>query len=244
MSTNASFWPQISQRGFFTIKSSRDLLMLQLFSNRAGLLAGVLISMLVAFRVLYSGDGRYVFLLWNIFLGVIPAFASFKLAAAAGREKWKQILLLLIAIAFLPNSFYIITDLQHLQSEQAIPIWFDAGIIFFSAMIGLGAGYISIFNLEFYAAKFWSRSKRTAAALILFFLIAFGVYIGRYLRFNSWDIISDLVRLLSEISERFINPADHKRTWSMTAFFCVCFTVIWFAIRRAIGRSVNKKGSV
>jgi uncharacterized membrane protein len=65
--------------------------------------------------------------------------------------------------------------------------------------------------------------------VILLFLGSFGVYLGRYLRWNSWDIITEPFRLFYDIADRIINPFEHPRTWGMTLFMGLFLTIIYWS---------------
>jgi uncharacterized membrane protein len=98
------------------------------------------IAVLVSFRFFYFHSVHFIFLLWNIFLAWMPyTFSKYISNNGAG---WKQILLFGLWLLFLPNAFYIVTDLVHLRHPSVVPLWFDAAIIFSAATAGLIMGLI------------------------------------------------------------------------------------------------------
>ena len=65
----------------------------------------------------------------------------------------------------------------------------------------------------------------------IIFLNAFGIYLGRYMRFNSWDIISNPMALFGEIVNRFVDPIHHPGTWGMTLSYGFLFIIGYFCLK-------------
>lgn len=198
------------------------------------------IGCLIACRIYFTGSLLFAFLVWNIFLAWIPFFLSAYLRPAPG---WKNHLLLGGWLLFFPNALYIITDLIHLAADTGVPKWFDAILIFSASAAGLLMAFVSLYRVEKFLQTF--VKKKTANALVLFilFLGSFGVYLGRFLRWNSWDIISNPVPLLISIGRRFFFPLDHLRTWGITIMLTVLFYLIYFSAKKLPGylyRATNK----
>src|SRR6185503_20161926 len=141
---------------------------------------------LLVVRITLTGQLTYAFIAWNLFLAWIPFAISQRITGVTNR--WKILLLFSAWLLFLPNAPYIITDFLHLKERPPIPYWFDVLLLFSAALNGLLLGLVSLFTIEGFLAKRYGN--RISALLILcsFFLCAFGIYIGRYLRWNSWDI--------------------------------------------------------
>ncbi len=64
------------------------------------------------------------------------------------------------------------------------------------------------------------------------FLGSFGVYIGRFLRWNSWDIVTNPFSLLVEIAKQFAMPFQHYRTWAVTVLLTGLFSLLYFGIKK------------
>lgn len=166
---------------------------------------------LLAFRVVYTEKIGYVFLVWNAFLAIIPLLF---IELANKHNKW---IFFALCLLFLPNAPYLITDLFHLKPHKIIPLWYDTLLLFAFSMAGLVAFYGGLLKMEvFLNKKVKNRIYTGFAVASIIFLCAFGVYLGRFLRFNSWDIISNPFSLLAEIADRFIHPLSHPRTWGVT----------------------------
>ncbi len=180
---------------------------------------------LIIFRVFYTKSGFYIFLVWNLFLAVIPFLITNYLKLKS--SKVKLILLFPIWFLFLPNAPYIVTDLFHLQKGTAMPIWFDLLLLITFSVNGMLLFFISL-NDMFTILKKW-YSRKTAAITIYFTIIlsGFGIWLGRYLRFNSWDIIQNPMSLVKSVFEPILHPTQHPKTWGITIgyglLFVICF---------------------
>ncbi|HMU08883.1 MAG TPA: DUF1361 domain-containing protein [Ferruginibacter sp.] len=192
------------------------------------------IACLIACRIYFSGSMLFIFLVWNIFLAWIPFFISSYLRPSFP-VKWKQYLLLFTWLLFFPNSLYIITDLIHLDIDTGIPKWFDAILIFSASATGLMMAFISLYRVEQFLNKLGGKKWVNVLMLLILFLGSFGVYLGRFLRWNSWDIITNPVQLLMTIGDRILFPLDHLYTWGVTSLLTVLFYLIYFSAKKLPG---------
>jgi uncharacterized membrane protein len=187
---------------------------------------------LLLFRVFYSGSLVYLFFAWNIFLAVIPLATSILLLRVKnGLIQW---LLVAAWLLFLPNAFYIITDMVHLRPRFPVPYWLDIILVFSAAMNGLMLAFASIFQVEIFLRSKFGKYQVSGILVLCLFLSSFGVYMGRFLRWNSWDIISDPMSLCLAITDRIMNPTSHPRTWGMTILFAVFFMIFYQLIKNII----------
>ena len=189
------------------------------------------VAALLLMRIMYAHNLRYIFLLWNLFLAWIP----FQLSISINNHysKWIKYFLLVCWLLFFPNALYLITDLVHLENQgDKVPVWFDVILLFTSSITGLLMAFISLYQVELFLRKSILQghvNKLIAASL---FLGSFGVYIGRFLRWNSWDILANPVSLLIEIAVRFTNPFLHYRTWIVTMLLTCLFCLLYFAAKK------------
>ena len=184
---------------------------------------------LVSMRIMYTDSRVYLFLIWNLFLGVVPFLLSkFAVLLFNRGSRLVTVICILLCILFLPNAPYIVTDLFHLRYSKGAPIWFDSVMIFSFALTGLVLFYRSIENIEQISRQLMSRPFTFLTTSCVIFASAFGMYLGRYLRFNSWDIISDPLYLLHEVMERFFYPFEHTQTWGMTFIYGLFLMVVYF----------------
>lgn len=193
----------------------------------------ILCFSLSVFRVLHTDTRMYLFLNWNLFLAGIPWIVSsfVLLRPKIWNSKIIMGLLLGIWLLFFPNAPYILTDLYHLKSRTVIPIWFDMILILSFAWTGLLLGILSLLDIEKILLKSISRKWVTAISMVLLFVTSFGVYLGRFLRWNSWDILQNPLGLLQDIGVRFSHPFEHPRTWGMTLLFGLFLNMIYWSFR-------------
>ncbi len=192
------------------------------------------------FRCVASGTGTFLFLNWNLFLAGLPLLFSRILLHNARPEteggrnkitKGKVLLLLPLWMLFFPNAPYILTDLFHLGNVASMPKWFDLLLILSFAWAGLFAGFKSLQDIQGMLEKFVSQRKAMIVISLLLFTAAFGVYIGRFERWSSWDLIVHPYSVAGDVLEKFTNPLSHLRTWGVTLFLGTLLNVIWFSIR-------------
>lgn len=193
------------------------------------------IGLLIAIRIFYTGSWLYLFLVWNIFLAWVPFMISSLLKKMHNSGRWKPVLVLCCWLAFFPNALYIVTDLIHLQMKSPVPKWFDALLLFSSAVVGLILAFISLYRVELFLSSTINRKLKEPVILLILFLGSFGVYLGRFLRWNSWDIISNPFGLLQSIGRRIISPFDHVQTWAITMVFTLFFYLLYLTIKKMPG---------
>lgn len=189
------------------------------------------IGSLLAVRFFISGSLRFSFLVWNLFLAFIPYLVSRLLINPRLKKPWLRGMIFSGWLLFFPNALYIITDLIHLESNTNVPIWYDAILLFTASFAGLALGFASVVNVEYVMEKFLPKKYIPTVIVFLIFLGSFGVYLGRFERWNSWDIISDPFMLAKDIADRFISPFAHVRTWAVTFILTGLYTVCWFFLK-------------
>lgn len=202
------------------------------------LLFSSLISVLLFLgRAVHYGSSDYWFLNWNLFLAWLPLLFAWQLHKCLKTQAWstwQNLTLSFLWLGFLPNSFYICSDLVHLPIFSAGTILYDVVLLLSFSINGFFLGFLSLFiihNQLFKRIK--QRSHFIIAAILL--LCSFAIYLGRYLRWNTWDVLINPAGLLFDLSDRIINPASHPQTFVTTlSFFALLgsiYVVIWQIIR-------------
>ena len=184
-------------------------------------------------RQICSDSKGFLFLNWNLFLAIIPYLLTTWLIIQPKIQQYKIVVGLIICLwlLFFPNAPYILTDLFHLRLKSSMPIWFDLILILSFAWTGILFGFLSLWDIEHVFSKFMKQKYIFAISIILLFLSSFGVYLGRYLRWNSWDIVQNPFQLVYDIGDRFINPFIHTRTWGMTILMGVFLSILYFSFK-------------
>ena len=144
------------------------------------------------------------FLIWNLILAIVPYFIMLYLKKNALKSKLKTYLLCFVWLVFLPNSFYIITDLKHLSHSHSSTFWFDLSLIASFAILGFFLGLQSLSEFEKISKSVFNKKVTAFLIPIICFLCGFGIYLGRILRYNSWDIISSPLALLSDMGSELL----------------------------------------
>ena len=201
---------------------------------------------LVVLRVELSGSLFYVFLIWNLFLAWIPWWAAQAFRATSRRRGPGPLRLGWFALwlLFLPNAPYILTDLLHLGRRPAVPLWYDLALLLSCAGTGLLLGYMSLLEVQSAVEEQLGRVAGWIVAAGSLSLSGFGIYLGRFLRRNSWDILIDPAGLFLDISDRLLNPASYPRAYGVTLVFGVSLLLGYVALRvltapRAVTRTVS-----
>jgi len=195
----------------------------------------VFIGLLIAVRIFYTGSKLYLFLVWNIFLAWIPFAVSNLFGKLSDKTTWEQGLIFCCWLVFFPNGLYIVTDLIHLEIESSVPKWFDAVLLFSASVAGLMMAFISLYRAEVYLMTTRLSKFRSPLIFLILFLGSFGVYLGRFLRWNSWDIVSNPFQLLQSIGHRIISPFDHLQTWTVTGTLTIFFYLLYISVKKMPG---------
>ena len=174
---------------------------------------------LLMVRVKLNQSYFYLFLIWNLFLAVIPYGITTLLKFKNHLNKFKLGLCFLAWLAFLPNSPYIMTDFIHLRTSNDYMLWLDILLMLSFALTGLLLFYLSVFDMLKLLSKTFRKFSLRIFTIGLMFLCAFGVYLGRFLRYNSWEIISNPQYLISDIFKIAFAPYQHYEAWLFTLGF-------------------------
>ena len=188
---------------------------------------------LVAFRVGRTGSLAYVFLTWNLVLAVVPVLLTSALRSAGrvGERAWIAVPVLALWVLFLPNAPYILTDLIHLGDRPPVPMWYDLLLLLACAGTGLALAYRSLFDAEALVQRWVRPAASVAFSVGTLFLCGFGVYLGRYGRLNSWEVVSDPSRVFWTVLERLAHPMAHRGTWGVTILLGVLLSLGYAALR-------------
>lgn len=190
-------------------------------------------------RIIFSDSLRYVFLIWNLVLAIVPLLLAWWLVERLRTQswlKWQQILITALFISFLPNAFYLITDFVHLRQTNEVNLYFDVVMLSSFVLNGIVLGFISIYMVHRELMKRLREQDALLVISVIFLLASFATYLGRFTRFNTWDILLRPAGLLFDVSDRFINPSRHTDTYVATiSLFVVLSTtyLVFYSSMRA-----------
>ncbi len=190
------------------------------------LFASILATTMIALRAWYSGRFLYGFLIWNLVLAWLP----FLFAWIAYRKPFIAPVYGPLWLLFFPNAPYLVTDLIHLRQFAAVPIWYDAIMLFTFALTGLMLGFMSLYTMQALVRQRFGSVWSWLFVIVAVGLSGYGVYVGRFLRWNSWDIFTQPSILLTDLANSLFNPAYFLKTYtvslSMSALMLFAYVVI------------------
>lgn len=193
-----------------SIESNKRQSLTRLFLMPAGF--GILLYL---FRTLYSGSNYYGFLVWNLFLAFIPLCLSYLMTKNRGR----RILMAVMGplwILFLPNAPYIITDFIHLAKDPPVPMWFDIILIMVFAWNGLVIWVVSVLQVTAIIRSQIKNKYHKISVHLIILLSSIGVYLGRYGRWNSWDVFTDPLAIIDRVFQMVLHPLNNPGFYGMT----------------------------
>lgn len=207
-------------------------------SNKWLLPSLIFSSVLIITRVACTGSLCFLFLLWNLFLAAIPLYMAGKLEYASSKTiGWAYAALWLL---FFPNAMYIVTDLFHLKEQDDMPLWYDLLLLMSAALNGVIMGFISLFHVEKWMNGFMKKKYIPVVIFALLLLCGYGIYLGRYERWNSWDIVAQPFALLLNIKHHVTHPLRNRDTWAVSVSFGVWMYLLYRFMRRLNTNMVSR----
>lgn len=170
-------------------------------------------------RIKLNQSFFYLFLVWNVFLAIIPYAITMYLNTKKEINKYQLIFWFLIWLAFLPNAPYIVTDFIHLTYGNGKLFWLDIIVLLSFALTGLLLFYLSILDMQKLLITTFKSTPINTLTISILLLCGFGVYLGRFLRYNSWEIISNPTILFFDVIEILTRPFQHSNAWLFTIGF-------------------------
>jgi len=188
-------------------------------------------------------------MLLNVGLSVLPVFVlTFLIVGdlalgAAGAPSWLVATIagvgLAIWLLLLPNAGYLVTELNfsHRKDDEEVPLWFDIVAVLTLAMSGVLNTVVNIFLVQmFYAVlrypedlKPFLRPASWLVVVVILVLVSFGIYLGRYIRFNSWDLMHP-VGFLRKFFRYFREPGKVRDALLFSGLYTVFFALIYLVV--------------
>ena len=170
-------------------------------------------------------------LVWNLFLAWLPtlgAFAAFNLHHLPTRLRWLPTFgFALLWLLFLPNAPYLITDIIHLKQTSNVPLWYDLITLVAFAWTGSFLGLVSLFLMQELVRRSVGRAASWLFVVGVLLLNGFGVYFGRFLRWNSWDALFRPTSLMNNLLDGIQHPFEHMQTLAFAGLFTLLFTAVY-----------------
>jgi uncharacterized membrane protein len=199
---------------------------------------------LLVCKMLYTNSYSGLYFVWNLFLAAIPFVISLYMCNQPQKINITTSLLLIAWLLFLPNAPYIITDYVHLNPSTTHLYWFSLILFFSFALNGLLYG---IFSILFLRQHFFERLSPLHSSVMLAaisLLCGYGVYIGRFLRWNSWSVITKPLALLQECAQYLFHPSLALHTWAFLLVFAVLVFFPVLVLEMLVGRGLRSDTAV
>lgn len=193
-------------------------------------LANATSVLLFGLRLIGAENFRYWFMLWNLLLAWAAPLFAWWLVTRLRRSRWRSwqnIALTIAWLGFLPNSFYMVSDLVHVHLTGEVSVYFDT--VLFASFIfnGFIAGYLGAYLVHKEVQKRTTMLRSYAIMAMVFLLSGYAIYLGRVLRWNTWDALVQPDALLFDISDNIINPLNHPQAFVVTLSFALLITVFY-----------------
>jgi uncharacterized membrane protein len=220
----------------------RQLLLVLALASAAGLA-------MLAFRFAYAGTRGYGSLPWDLALAWVPLPLACAVARSQERNRTPRATVLTLGflwLLFFPNAPYLITQFMHLHPSYAvsdrphpffeltpggrIPLWYDVMMLSTFAWTGLLLGFVSLHLIHSTATRAAGAVCGWATVVAGVSLCAFGVSLGRFERWNSWDLFARPLSLLSDVLDRVLNPIAHPRTSAATIVLSVFLLLSYLSL--------------
>ena len=207
-------------KNIFRIKSTFALMFLSFFC-----------IFLSVCRIFIAENYFLLFLVWNLFLAFVPWLISSTLYLSKNNNKIIFIIFMTIWLLFFPNALYIVTDFIHIKTAASTMRWYDLILLFSYSFAGLFYGFVSLDFIEAKIQKLFNIKYPQIFSIFAIYLSAFGIYLGRFLRWNSWDLVTNLSSVLSDLFLPIKNPFIHARTWAFILLLGTLFNLLYISYK-------------
>jgi uncharacterized membrane protein len=201
------------------------------FASSMGLLSLLCLG-LFGFRAISAHSLHYLFIPENLALAWTSLIMAWWLSDRLKKKPWRSpgnLILTFVWLIFLPNSWYVLTDLVHLYPSGEINQLYDIALIGTLVLCGFFLGFTSLYLIHRQMAQRFSKLRAVLYVEIIILLSSFGIYLGRILRWSSWDIVANPGGLILNITDRILDPVAHLSSFTVTALFFITLSVMYLA---------------
>lgn len=184
-------------------------------------------------RAFESGSTRYWFLIWNLFLAWVPLGFAWVLRQNLERYRWQSpssLVLTFLWLGFLPNSFYVVSDFIHLKPTGEVSLLYDVVMFASFTFSAYVAGFLSLYMVHKELLKRLPSLNASGVVAGVLLACSFAIYLGRSLRWNTWDVLVNPAGLLFDVSDRIINPGAHPQAIVTTGTFFILLSTMYLVI--------------
>ncbi len=201
---------------------------------------------LVFARMVWTEHLRYAFLVWNLFLAWLPLLFALLVCELHRNDRARNGTfggLCAVWLLFFPNAPYIFTDLIHLTTRFHPHFWVDLTLILICALTGLVLGFLSLYLMQTVVARMFGRVASWVFVVVIAGLSSFGVYLGRFVRVNSWDVVTRPGKLFDGIHSWASDPFAHSTAFAFPVLFAT-FLFVAYVMLYALTHLPQVKSSV
>jgi uncharacterized membrane protein len=191
--------------------------------------ASVWCVVLLAVRKHEYGYAGYPYLVWNLALAWIPLLLAVLLVVSFARRR-SAVELLAVGgawLLFLPNAPYVLTDFIHLGERHRL---FDTLIIASFAFTSLALGFASLLLVQLVVTRAAGAMLGWVTAFGSLFAASIGIYLGRVLRLNSWDVVHRPGRLWEITTTRLADPFGNHHLIGFVLALCGFLTLAYLGV--------------
>lgn len=196
------------------------------------IITGLSLVLLIT-RMSIANSIRFRFLLWNLFLAFIPWSISCISYIWSNRNKITAGILFFLWLVFFPNAPYLLTDMIHLSSDPRVPVLLDFMLLSCFGIGGLLYGFASLLIIETVLSEKIKPRKAAAVSIFTIYLSALGIYLGRVLRWNSWDLFTNPGSVIGDTFRLLFLSGDRKRIWFIVIITGTLLSILYLLFRKA-----------
>jgi uncharacterized membrane protein len=189
---------------------------------------------LFAIRAEKAHTLTYATLNWNLFLAWIPAGLALIAYNVYRKGSCFGAFLALgcaaIWLLFFPNAPYLLTDLVHLMPRDEVPYWMDQILYLAYSWTGCFLGMVSLLLMQALVRRSINRWIGWLFSIVAILLSGFGIYLGRFQRFNSWDVIANPKPLYKEVLDWLLRPRHNMETYTFAIVFSIFFFMVYLVL--------------
>ncbi len=204
---------------------------------KALVLSNFMSLVLLIIKMISTHSWVYLYLSWNIFLAWLCLLFAYGLTVHLKNglwRSWQAVALCILWLGFLPNSFYLSTDLMHLRNSTASTVLFDVTLFVLFMFNGFVSGIWSTFLVHSALLKRFKSIYCHIFIVLVLISCSFGIFLGRSLRWNTWDVIINPAGLLFDISDSFINPSAHPQAFVTTTTFFILIGSVYYVVWKLV----------
>jgi uncharacterized membrane protein len=202
------------------------------FVASAGLLSGLCLAFFV-YRLIITGTWSFGFVFGNLVLAWLGLVFGWFLARRLANDtwlSWRSIVLTILWLIFLPNTWYVLTDFLHVKPTGEVSEIYDIVLVGTLVINGFILGFTSLYLVHGQIRRRVSEQTSDLIVAGVILLASFAIYLGRNLRWNSWDVIANPSGVIVSVSDRIVDPLGHPRALNITGLFFILLSVTYFAL--------------